>query len=71
MTKEDLEMLAWLDAGQQDEAEYAAGENKAASGLPFDACKTRRERDGWLAWRRAEDLAVNAAQYTPRPWRDF
>lgn len=67
----DLDNLAWLDAGQQADAEYAAGQDKAASGQPFESCTTRRERDGWLDWRRAEDLAVDEAQYTPRPWRDF
>lgn len=68
---DDLENLAWLDAGRQDEADFAAGEDKAASGQPFEACQNRYERDGWLACQRQKDLAVDEAQYTPRPGFDF
>lgn len=69
--KHELELLAWLDAGQQADADYANGLAAAANGQPFDSCRNRHERDGWLAEMRQADLDVDAVQYTPRPGFDF
>lgn len=71
MKHSELELLAWLDAGQQADADYAAGQEKAISGKPFISCANRHQREGWLAEMRAADVAVDAAQYTPRPGFDF
>lgn len=71
MNLNELELLAWLDAGQQADADYAAGQDKAASRKPFASCVGKHERDGWLAEMRAEDMAIDAAQHTPRPGFDF
>lgn len=63
----DAETQAWADAGMM----FIVGWDEAEDGQPFDACSTNAERDGWLAAKRQQDLAVDEAQYTPRPGIDF
>lgn len=67
MKHSELELLAWLDAGQQADADYAAGQDKAASRKPFASCVGKHERDGWLAEMRAEERSTmmirNVEQY--------
>lgn len=65
--RNELENLAWLDAGQM----WGMGWDAAEDGKPFEACTTRVERDGWCEYHRQQDLAVDEAQYTPQPGIDF
>lgn len=52
---------------------YAEGREAALAGEPFESpvLWSEAHKDGWMDAMHAEDLAVDAAQYTPRPGIDF
>ena len=52
---------------------WQVGYDAAADGLPIDhpALWSSDHRDGWMAAMREADLAIDEAQYTPRPGIDF